>query len=137
MLVDITTPELTGESSPNEAVEGEEVDVTVEATLADAFTVPAEARAALNDLQHELQRHPGLNALRWVRPEAIHITLKFLGERPSEPDVAAMGGRLLRSWSDRRLVAVPANRASELQALPGVSYIQRVWTGEPFGRTQL
>lgn len=49
-----------------------------------AIELPGEVRTALNDLQHELQRQPGLNALRWVRPEGIHITLKFLGERPAD-----------------------------------------------------
>jgi 2'-5' RNA ligase len=49
-----------------------------------AIELPGEVRAALNDLEHELQRHPGLNALLWVRPEGIHITLKFLGERPAD-----------------------------------------------------
>lgn len=48
-----------------------------------AIELPSGVRAALEKLQHDLQRHPGLNALRWARPESIHITLKFLGERPA------------------------------------------------------
>ena len=38
---------------------------------------------ALSRLQHELQRHR-LLGLRWVRPESIHLTLKFLGETPRD-----------------------------------------------------
>jgi len=48
-----------------------------------AIELPAEVREALDRLQHELQRR-GLEKLRWVRPEGIHLTLKFLGETPAE-----------------------------------------------------
>lgn len=49
-----------------------------------AIELPREVRAALKDLEQELQQRPGLSALRWVRLEGIHITLKFLGERPAD-----------------------------------------------------
>lgn len=62
--------------------------------------------------------------------EALYLVV--LGERPSEPDIAALGGRILRSWSDRRLVAIPPDRAGELKTLKSVTYVQRIWTGEPF-----
>jgi 2'-5' RNA ligase len=48
-----------------------------------AIELPGEVREALNRLQHELQRQ-GLEKLRWVRPEGIHLTLKFLGATPVE-----------------------------------------------------
>jgi RNA 2',3'-cyclic 3'-phosphodiesterase len=48
-----------------------------------AIELPGEVRDALGRLQHELQRR-GLEKLRWVRPEGIHLTLKFLGETPAE-----------------------------------------------------
>ncbi len=48
-----------------------------------AIELPGEVREALSRLQHELQRH-GLEKLRWVRPEGIHLTLKFLGPTPAE-----------------------------------------------------
>ena len=48
-----------------------------------AIELPGEVREALGRLQHELQRR-GLEKLRWVRPEGIHLTLKFLGETPVE-----------------------------------------------------
>ena len=48
-----------------------------------AMELPGEVREALERLQHELQRR-GLGKLRWVRPEGIHLTLKFLGETPAE-----------------------------------------------------
>jgi 2'-5' RNA ligase len=48
-----------------------------------AIELPGEVREALSRLQHELQRR-GLEKLRWLRPEGIHLTLKFLGETPVE-----------------------------------------------------
>src|SRR5437773_7767902 len=48
-----------------------------------AIELPGEVREALGRLQHELQRR-GLEKLRWVRPQGIHLTLKFLGATPSE-----------------------------------------------------
>ncbi len=43
-----------------------------------ACELPAEALAALTQVQSEL-RERGAGRLRWVRPEGIHLTLKFLG----------------------------------------------------------
>jgi 2'-5' RNA ligase len=48
-----------------------------------AVELPANVRQRLADLADEL-RATGLERLRWVRPENIHITLKFLGETPAE-----------------------------------------------------
>lgn len=46
-----------------------------------AVELPGEVLQALSRLQHDLQRR-GVDGLRWVRPEGIHLTLKFLGETP-------------------------------------------------------
>jgi 2'-5' RNA ligase len=43
-----------------------------------ACELPTEARAALGRVEDDLRRL-GAERLRWVRPEGIHITLKFLG----------------------------------------------------------
>jgi len=48
-----------------------------------ACELPAEMRAALASLQEAL-RKKGAPRLRWVRPEGIHLTLKFLGAVPQE-----------------------------------------------------
>ena len=48
-----------------------------------AVELPASVRQRLADVADEL-RGMGLERLRWVRPENIHITLKFLGETPAE-----------------------------------------------------
>lgn len=44
-----------------------------------AAELPGAVRDALARIQHDLQAG-GAAGLRWVRPEGIHITLKFLGE---------------------------------------------------------
>ena len=48
-----------------------------------AIELNDEVREALGWLQAEL-RSRGLEKLRWVRPEGIHLTLKFLGETPAQ-----------------------------------------------------
>jgi 2'-5' RNA ligase len=47
-----------------------------------AIELTDEVREALGWLQAEL-RSRGLTQLRWVRPDGIHLTLKFLGETPA------------------------------------------------------
>jgi 2'-5' RNA ligase len=46
-----------------------------------ACELPGETREALAAVQ-SLLRERGAEGLRWVRPEGIHLTLKFLGEVP-------------------------------------------------------
>jgi 2'-5' RNA ligase len=58
-----------------------------------AVDLPNEIRKTLADVQHEL--HSSSSSVRWVAPESIHITLKFIGEMPDKrlEDVdAAMTG---------------------------------------------
>lgn len=43
-----------------------------------AIELPREIRKALSGLQRELK--PLTNTARWVAPDSIHITLKFIGE---------------------------------------------------------
>ena len=47
-----------------------------------AVDLPNEIRKQLKELQRELR--PLTNSARWVAPESIHITLKFLGEVPEK-----------------------------------------------------
>ncbi|MBI1885218.1 MAG: RNA 2',3'-cyclic phosphodiesterase, partial [Chloroflexi bacterium] len=48
-----------------------------------AVELPPAAKEALVRLQEALRRQ-GLASWRWVRPEGVHLTLKFLGETPVE-----------------------------------------------------
>jgi 2'-5' RNA ligase len=61
----------------------------VTARLFCALELPDEARRALGEQVERLRRHGA--DVRWVRPEAMHVTLKFLGdtERELVPRVAA------------------------------------------------
>jgi 2'-5' RNA ligase len=43
-----------------------------------AADLPAEVRVRLGEIQDRLR--PAAPSVRWVRPEGIHLTLKFLGE---------------------------------------------------------
>ena len=47
-----------------------------------ACELPSEMKAALTALQNSLRRE-GAPPVRWVRPEGIHLTLKFLGAVPA------------------------------------------------------
>ena len=47
-----------------------------------AVELPNEIRQSLGDVQQALR--PLTNSARWVAPESIHITLKFLGEIPDK-----------------------------------------------------
>ena len=49
-----------------------------------ACELPAETRRALEEVQRTLRGDPIARALRWVRPESIHLTLKFLGSVPAD-----------------------------------------------------
>ena len=51
-------------------------------------------------------------------------------ERP-EPDVAKLGGRLLRSEGHRRIIQLPLAAVEQLRRHETVAYVQRVWIGEP------
>ena len=58
-----------------------------------AVDLPAEIRNELTKLQRELE--PVTDSARWVAPESIHVTLKFIGEiaekRLDEIDAAVTG----------------------------------------------
>src|SRR5215470_2788154 len=47
-----------------------------------AVDLPNEIRKSLADVQDELS--PLSHSVRWVAPESIHITLKFIGEMPEK-----------------------------------------------------
>lgn len=47
-----------------------------------AFDLPNEVRRALGDLIARLR--PECRGARWVRPEGMHLTLKFIGESDSQ-----------------------------------------------------
>src|SRR5260221_12948779 len=44
-----------------------------------ALNLPPEMRAVVERAQQRLRYLPGAHAMRWTRPEQVHLTLEFLG----------------------------------------------------------
>lgn len=62
-----------------------------------AIDFDAAARHALADVLSDLRARPGGEAMRWLRPEALHVTLRFLGDVAPESVEAiarAVGGEV-------------------------------------------
>jgi 2'-5' RNA ligase len=62
-----------------------------------AIALEEAARSAAEALLAELRAAPHADAVRWVRPEGLHVTLRFLGEIAAEqldPLVRAVAGEL-------------------------------------------
>lgn len=57
------------------------METTETARLFVACEVPIDIQASIADVITSLKTHAGSD-VRWVRPEGIHVTLKFLGEVP-------------------------------------------------------
>lgn len=56
--------------------------------------------------------------------------------RPGITDIpdavfAERGGKILRKWTERRVVDLPKGIAKQIAKLDGVLFLQRVWRGEP------
>lgn len=96
-----------------------------------AVELDGEARAALGSLQDGLQRAPLAHLGRWVAPEGIHLTLKFLGDVPAArlPD--------LRQAIERagQGIAPFALALGRLGCFPNLSSPRVIWVGieEPTG----
>ncbi len=63
--------------------------ITIRAFI--AIDLPADVKAALGDVAAALAAGVPRGAVRWVRPEQIHLTLRFLGDTPIDrlPALAA------------------------------------------------
>lgn len=66
-----------------------------------AIELDARVRDRLLDLQEQLRAQLSPRSVRWVAPEGIHLTLKFLGDTPSE-QVPAIGDALARAAAESR-----------------------------------
>jgi 2'-5' RNA ligase len=89
-----------------------------------ACELPPAAREALGDLQRSL-REAGSTNLRWVRPEGIHLTLKFLGSVPP-PRVGAIQDALAGAAPEPFRWQV---RLAELGSFGGPARLRVVWVG--------
>ena len=69
-----------------------------------ALELSAEVRTNLTNLLRVLQRMPA--PIKWVEPENLHLTLKFLGEVP-EGQIAAITETLVPSPKRRQISLSP------------------------------
>lgn len=97
-----------------------------------AIRLSPEVLATITRVQARLRRSEGGNAARWIVPESIHLTLKFLGDVPVDRLPAVKAATL-------RAVAAFAPLTLELAGLgcfPNLRRPRIVWLGlyEPTGR---
>jgi 2'-5' RNA ligase len=88
-----------------------------------ALELPDAARRTLVDLQARLQGE--LSQVRWVRPEGIHLTLKFLGDIP-EAQVDPIGQALAATTQGQPPLKLGLKG---LGVFPGVRKARVVWAG--------
>jgi len=87
-----------------------------------AVEIPSSIRQALGALQAKLR---GSGEVKWVRPESIHLTLKFLGE--IQPEAVAEIRETLGEVTRRH---EPFSvRVSGVGCFPGLSQPRVVWVG--------
>jgi 2'-5' RNA ligase len=90
-----------------------------------AVDLPGEVRDGLGRVQLVLKRQSPPETVRWVNPNGIHLTLKFLGDAPA-PQCRLLQEKLaeaVRSLPDFSLVA------SGLGCFPNIHKPRVVWIG--------
>ena len=89
-----------------------------------AVDISQEARAALAGVAERLQQQ-GVSGVRWVRPEGIHLTLKFLGEIDTD-----LVGKILEAMERAVDGTMPLTLAlSEPGAFPNANSPRVIWVG--------
>jgi 2'-5' RNA ligase len=96
-----------------------------------AAPVTEEVMASARDLQQWLRR--GGHQLRYVPPENMHFTLKFLGEI-SEEEATTLGGALDALGGEYAPFSVSLSRVG---AFPDLRSPRVVWIGVDYGREEL
>jgi 2'-5' RNA ligase len=97
-----------------------------------AVPLPGSLLERLAALQRKLERQVPDRSVRWVRVEGIHLTLKFLGDTPTEklPDIKQALAAVARH------VLSCSSTVGELGCFPNLRRPRVVWVGvqEPTGR---
>ena len=88
-----------------------------------AFPLPGDVRSHLRRVQAELKKQDW--AVKWVQPEHIHLTLKFLGDVP-ETEISAIRQAMEAAADGFEAVRLSA---SGLGAFPGVKRPRVIWCG--------
>lgn len=90
-----------------------------------AVDVGAEARRAMRDAQHQLEAALPHGAVRWTKPDQLHLTLWFLGETPEE-QLPALGHALTSALAGAMRFRL---RLAELGAFPTPRSPRVLWVG--------
>jgi 2'-5' RNA ligase len=97
-----------------------------------AVPLPGALLEQLADLQSRLERRIPPRSVRWVRPEGVHLTLKFLGDTPTEklPGIEQALAIVARN------APVCTFTVGEMGCFPNARRPRVVWVGvqEPTGR---
>ncbi len=90
-----------------------------------AIQLPEDVLAAIARARRALDARLASRALRWTRPDGIHLTLKFLGETPADviPEVERRLGEALAGVSSFALELAP------LGVFPSPAAARVVWVG--------
>jgi len=88
-----------------------------------AVDLPGQIKDRIGEIISPLK--PLSRSIRWVRPEGLHLTLKFLGEIPEEqlPDIFSALETALSEWSTFRF------RLSGLGGFPNLRRPRVLWIG--------
>ncbi len=90
-----------------------------------AVDISPQLQQALADLIRDLQQRMGNFPLKWVPPENIHLTLKFLG------DISVRNLRLIQEMLAREAALYPPFEfsAGTLGAFPNTRHPRVIWVG--------
>lgn len=90
-----------------------------------AIELDENLKSCLTKLQEQLKGEAPQGSVRWVRPEGIHLTLKFLGDVPASR-IEGITQALQKSC---RGVAPFSLSCSELGCFPNLKHPNVVWVG--------
>lgn len=90
-----------------------------------ALPLPDEVRDVLIEVRNRLEAESERNAVRWVGPDNLHLTLKFLGATPEER-LPAIAATLETAASS---VRPPSLRLGPLGAFPSPNRPRVFWAG--------
>ena len=88
-----------------------------------AIELTPEVRDALQEVQNALGR--ATDGVRWVRPELLHLTVKFLGETP-DGEAPRVAGALARSAARSKRFEM---QLTECGCFPPRGPVRIVWVG--------
>jgi 2'-5' RNA ligase len=88
-----------------------------------AIELPNEIRDALGNIQEKLKACAA--DVKWVKPQNIHLTLKFLGEI-DEDQLFKINLILDAFGSDKKIFVI---RLASLGAFPKINYPRVIWVG--------